>query len=120
MEEKNKSVKNRDQSSQRNIKEVKLPKAKKKKYILLYIAIFGFVLYAVITLVNQFIEISDKKQQLEDLKGKIVVQEIKNDQINEVKNYSDKELAQYIEQIAREDLDYIKDGERVFVNIAGE
>ena len=105
---------------QKNVKEVKLPKVKKKRYILLYIAIFGFALYAVITLVNQFIEISDKKQQLDDLQDQIVVQEIKNEQINEVKNYSDKELAQYIEQIAREDLDYIKNGERVFVNIAGE
>ncbi|MCH5300585.1 MAG: septum formation initiator family protein [Ruminococcus sp.] len=120
MEAKNKSEKNKDQASQRNIKEVKLSKVKKKRYILLYIAIFGFALYAVITLVNQFIEISDKKQQLEDLQSQIVVQEIKNDQIKEVKNYSDKELAQYIEQIAREDLDYIKEGERVFVNIAGE
>lgn len=77
-------------------------------------------MYAVITLVNQFVEISDKKQQLAELQDQIVVQEIKNDQISEVKNYSDKELAQYIEQIAREDLDYIKEGERVFVNIAGE
>lgn len=77
-------------------------------------------MYAVITLVNQFVDISDKKQQLEALREQIVVQEIKNDQISEVKNYSDNELAQYIEQIAREDLDYIREGERVFVNIAGE
>lgn len=110
-----------DQKASRDkIKEVKSPKIKKKRYILLYVAIFGFVVYAVITLVNQHIEISDKKQQLEDLQSQIVVQEIKNDNIEEVKNYSDEELANYIEQIAREDLDYIKDGERVFVNISGE
>lgn len=102
------------------IQEVKLPKFKKKSYILLYVAIFGFVVYAVITLVNQHIEISDKQRQLADLQNQIVVAEIKNEDLAEVKNYSDEELAKYIEKIARDDLDYIKDGERVFVNVAGE
>lgn len=120
MEETKKKSKKREKSSQNNITEVALPKIKKKKYILLYVAIFCFVAYAVITLINQHIEISDKQSQLDDLQSQIVVQEIKNDNINEVKNYSDEELDQYIEQIAREDLDYIKEGERVFVNIAGE
>ena len=107
-------------SSKETIQEVKAPKFKKKRYILLYVTIFGFVLYSVITLVNQSIEISQKKQQLNDLQEQIVVQEIKNDDINEVKNYSDEQLDRYIERIARDDLDYIKDGERVFVNISGE
>ncbi len=102
------------------IKEVKAPKLKKKRYILLYVAIFGFILYSAITLINQSIEISRKKQELNDLQEQIVVQEIKNDDINEVKNYSDEELNRYIEQIARDDLDYIREGERVFVNISGE
>lgn len=120
MENKKKKSAKKAEQSKGDIKEVKIPKTKKKRYFLLYIAIFTFAVYAVITLVNQYIEISDKKQQLEELQNQIVVQEIKNDSIKEVKNYSDKELAGYIEEIAREDLDYIEEGERIFINIAGE
>ena len=36
-----------------------------------------------------------------------------------MKNYSDEENAEYMEQIARTELDYVKNGERVFVNVTG-
>ncbi len=120
MENRKKETANKKSSSQSFIKEVKLPKVKKKSYILLYVAIFAFAVYAVITLVNQYVEISDKKQQLAELNSQILVQEIKNEDIEKVKNYTGKELDDYIEKIAREELEYIGQGERVFVNISGE
>ncbi len=120
MENKKKESAKKTKDSQSFIKEVKLPKVKKKSYILLYIAIFAFAIYAVITLVNQYVEISDKKQQLAELNQQISVQEIKNEDIQAVKNYTGEELDDYIEKIAREELEYIEQGERVFVNISGE
>lgn len=120
MKDKTKNSAEEVKTSEENIKEVKLPKFKKKRYILLYLAILGFAVYAVITLVSQQVEISDKKQQLQNLQDQIVVQEIKNDDLAEVKNYSDEELSKYIEDKARNDMGYIKNGERVFVNVAGE
>ena len=47
--------------------------------VLLSVGIIVFAFYAVFTLVNQQIEISEKREQLEKLQGDIVVQEVKND-----------------------------------------
>jgi cell division protein DivIC len=103
------------------IKEVK-PKRKKrsKKFLLLYVAVFGFAVYAAFTIINQNIEINNKKAQLEELNKQIEVIEIQNDYLSDVKNYTGKDLDDYIENIAREDLDYIKNGERVFINVSGD
>ena len=120
MENKKKETGKAQSNSRSFIEEVNLPKVKKKSFILLYVAIFAFTVYAVITLVNQYIEISDKKQQLAELKNQISVQEIKNEDIEKVKNYTGEELDEYIEKIAREELEYIGQGERVFVNISGD
>ena len=120
MENKKKGTVKKQSKARNIVEEVKLPKVKKKSYILLYVAVFAFAVYAVITLVNQYIEISDKKQQLAELNDQISVQEIKNEDIEKVKNYTGEELDEYIEKIAREELEYIGQGERVFVNISGD
>ena len=43
------------------IKEIEPKKKKRGRYVLLYLAIIGFAFYAVITIVNQNIQIADKK-----------------------------------------------------------
>ena len=43
------------------IKEIKPEKKRKKRYLLLYLAIIGFAFYAVITIINQNVQIADKK-----------------------------------------------------------
>lgn len=89
-------------------------------FILLYIAIAAFVVYASFTIINQSIEISDKKAELDSINKQLEIVEIKSEDLKEIKNYKGKELSEYIENIAREDLDYIKNGERIFVNVAGD
>ena len=89
-------------------------------FILLYIAVFAFAIYAVITLVGIHSQIAEKRAELEEIQGEITVQEIKNDEMNRMYNYSDDEFADYIERIARDDLDFVKSGERVFVNVSGD
>lgn len=103
------------------LKEIKKPEKKKinKIGLTIKLALVVFVVYAVVTLLNQHIEILEKQQTLSDLETDIMVQEIKIEEIQNVKNYSDEENAEYMEQIARSELDYVKNGERVFVNVTG-
>ncbi len=89
-------------------------------YVLLYVAMFAFVVYAVVTLISIHSQIKAKRDELKEIEGEITVQEIKNDEMSKMYNYSDDEFAAYVEQIARDDLDYVKAGERVFVNVAGD
>ncbi len=105
------------------MQEVKKEKKKKQRSpakLLLVAVTFVFLAYSAFTIVSQSIQVSQKKAELEELTRQLQIQEIKNDDIKEVQNYTDEESKEYMEQIARQDLDYIKQGERVFVNIAGD
>lgn len=106
--------------SEADIKEIKPKKVRKKRHILLYIAIIGFVFYAVITIINQSVEISKKRIELQNLQQQINVVEIQTQYLSKVQNYSGEELEEYIEKIAKEDMGYIGEGERIFINVAGE
>lgn len=100
----------------------KKKKSDKKRIIsiLLSAGIIVFAFYAVFTLVNQQVEISEKREQLDRLQAEIVVQEVKNDELKQVYELEDDENNAYIERVAREEFDYSKQGERVFINIAGD
>ena len=105
----------------RNIKEVKTEKKKfNKKFLLLHIAGFVFLVYASYTIISQSVELNSRREELDSLNHQIEIVEIQNDYLETVKNYKDEDLSEYIENIAREDLDYVKNGERVFVNISGD
>ncbi len=79
-----------------------------------------FTLYAVVTLVNQQLKIAEKKEELAQIQDEIFLQEVKNDELNDIYNLDGEENDAYIERVAREEFDYSKQGERVFINIAGE
>ncbi len=102
------------------IKEITPKKLKKKKYILLYLAIIGFAFYAVITIINQSVQIADKKAELKELQQQINVVEIQTQYLQKVQGYKGEELSEYMEKIAKEELGYISDGERIFINVAGD
>ncbi len=101
-------------------KEVKPVKKRKKRYILLYLAAIGFAFYAVITIINQSVQIAEKKAELSELEQQINVVEIQSQYLEKVRGYSGQELSDYIEKIAKEDLGYVGEGERIFINVAGE
>lgn len=102
------------------IKEIKPEKKRKKRYLLLYLAIIGFAFYAVITIINQNVQIADKKSQLKDLQQQINVIEIQTQYLQKVQGYKGDELSKYMEKIAKEELGYISEGERIFINVAGD
>lgn len=103
-----------------DIKEIKPKKVRRKRHFLLYIAIIGFVFYAVITIINQSVEISKKRIELQKLQQQINVVEIQTQYLEKVQHYTGEELEKYIEKIAKEDMGYIGEGERIFINVAGE
>lgn len=103
-----------------NVKEVEVKKTKKKRYILLYLAIVAFAAYAVFTLVSINSQIKEKKSELSAYEKKINIVEIKNNELEKAYNATGDSYKKLIEDKAREDLDYLKDGERVFENVAGD
>ena len=90
------------------------------RYIVLCVVVLVFAVYSVVTLIDLYSQIGEKKSELEALQDEIAIQEIKNEEMNDLYNSSDEEFSKYVEEIAREDLDYIRQGERVFVNISGD
>lgn len=102
------------------MKKKKSPDIKRFISVALSTLLIVFAFYAVITLVNQQIEISEKREQLSALNEEIVIQEVKNDELKQVYELEDAENDAYIERVAREEFDYSKQGERVFINIAGD
>lgn len=102
-------------------KEVQPVKKKRKmRYLLLYIAAIGFAFYAVITIINQNVKIAEKRAELSELQQQINVVEIQSKYLEKVQKYEGQELSDYMEKIAKEELGYVGEGERIFINVAGD
>ena len=96
-----------------------IKKKKQKGSFLLRMAVFAFAVYIIVALVNQQVQISQKRQELTIIKQQIQIQEIKNEDIKHALSTGTSQNSDYIERVARENLHFAKPGERVFVNIAG-
>ena len=66
------------------------------------------------------VQIAEKKAELTDLQQQISVVEIQSQYLKKVQNYKGDDLKKYIEKIAKDELGYVGDGERIFINVAGE
>ena len=95
-------------------------KKHRMRYVLLYLAAIGFVFYAVITIINQNVKIAEKRAELSDLQKKINVVEVESDELEKVRGYEGKELTDYMEKKAKDELGYVGEGERIFINVAGD
>lgn len=82
----------------------------------------AFLIYSMVSIIGIQSQIRERRAELDELKEQITVQEIKNEDIQKLYNSTgtDSDFSSLAEQIARDDLDYIKEGERVFVNVAGD
>ena len=95
---------------------------KVKKYkgsFILKLALVCLAGYFVFTLVNQQIAIGEKKSELAQLQNQVKTQEMKNEDIQYTIDGEISGDKKYAEEYARSELDYAKQGERVFVNIGG-
>lgn len=95
-------------------------KPNKKRNIILGVCFGLFIVYAIVTLVSQQVQINQKKTELSNLDDQICIWDVKNEQVEEVYNSDEQANEEYIKKIAREELGYAESDERVFIIIAGE
>ena len=91
---------------------------KKKKVGLatkIFVAIFS--VYAAFTLVSLQLQISDKREEQRMLQEQLEVQQTKNAELEDIVSGQDEE---YIAKIARDSLDYIFPGEKVYVDTSSK
>lgn len=98
---------------------------KKEKTILdsplLKLALLGLAGFLLFTLVIWQTKISDKREELTQLRAQITAQETRNEELRKAVGDLDTPdgLREYAEKKAREDLGYAKPGERIFVDAGG-
>lgn len=97
-----------------------IKKTKVKGSMLLRFAILCLAVYIMAALINQQLQINEKRNQLESLQQQIQVQEVENEDLRHTIDANAQDGSEYAEQVAREELDYAKTGERVFIIISGE
>ena len=85
--------------------------------ILVYCAVGLVVLLVVIALVQSRNTINEKQAELDAILAMCDEQQLENDALRELMNNSDDD--EYIERKAREDLDYVLPGERVYIIRSG-
>lgn len=111
-----KKAKNEAAEKTYEVKEVKLEKYKGSW--LLRVAILCFAAFMSISLVSQQVKISEKQEELNALNSEMKIQQLKNEDLSySMENES--ELSDYAERVARNELNYAKAGERIFVNVGG-
>lgn len=96
-------------------------KEKTRGLLPLKIALFLLAGAALVLLVTWQVRISEKREELSTLQDQIVQQEARNAEIKKTVDSLDNEagLRDYAEKKAREDLDYARPEERVFVDVGG-
>ena len=77
------------------------------------------VFYFIFLIFNQQVQINDKRQKLEYLSKKLQSQEMENEELRKNLEHNEEKKYEYIEKAARENLNFSKKGEKVFVNAAG-
>ncbi len=101
--------------------ETKVHKKKKTNWIL-SIGVIAFVIAIAVMIVDQHVRITESRRQLAELQEQVNLQAIKNEELKDVAEAVEKEdfdkYSDYIEKRARI-YGFTKDGEVVFINIAG-
>ena len=80
---------------------------------------FCFACFMVTMLFGQQISISQKKDELQQLKNELKEQQVVNDELRYDLNEENADNTDYAEKVARRELDYVKPGERVFYTVGG-
>lgn len=91
------------------------PKKKIPGGLLLKLAIFCLTAVVVLSLVERQVQISEKQEQLHMLQAQLEQQNLQNDELRAAMN-DEEGLRRYAEKRAREDLDYVRPDERVFID----
>ena len=90
---------------------------RRKRSIILRIALLAFAVYIVASIVNQQIQIGQKKQELSMVSQQLNAQNLKNEELKTALETGTTDSDEFIERKAREELNYVKPNERVFVTL---
>lgn len=90
---------------------------KKRKSILLRLAVCAFIVYIAATLISLQMQINKTQNVLSSLNNQCKAQQSQNDELMRLLSTGNKN--EYIERVARDKLNYVKPGERVFVDVSG-
>ena len=84
--------------------------------IVLVLALVALIGYFIINSIQLRMDIKDKTEQVSQLSEQISEQDKANAELEEILDSENE--SEYLEQYAREDLDYVMPGERVYANSA--
>ncbi|MDR3178954.1 MAG: septum formation initiator family protein [Oscillospiraceae bacterium] len=96
-----------------------LIKRKRKFSTLIKLLAFIFISYSMFDLVNQHSQIFKKEQELANIENAVTCQKLKNEELKDMLKLAKEKNDKYIEQTARDILGFVKNNERIFVNITG-
>ena len=102
------------------MREVVRQKKRYKRSFLLRISVVCLGVYILAALIDQQMQISQKREQLAQLQQEIQIQEIRNDEISSTQSSSGGMSDEYAEKIARQELGMADENERVFIIVTGE
>lgn len=89
-------------------------KTRKKSVLLILLVVFSIAVFAVIIL-NLQLKVNAKQESLTRQQAQYEEELSQKAQLEEIINSNNKD--EYVERIAREELDYAKPGERVYYNV---
>ncbi len=92
-------------------------KKRDSKNILLRLAMVAGLAFAVYFIIGQQVDIGQKSEELSFLEDNIAEQEIVNGKLLDIIEAGALNNDQYAEEYARNEMDYAKKGERIFVNL---
>ena len=91
-------------------------KNKERISIVLVLALVALIGYFIINSIQLRMDIKDKTEQVSELSEQISEQDKANAELEEILDSENE--SEYLEQYAREELDYVMPGERVYANSA--
>ena len=91
-------------------------KTKGRVSIVLVLALVALIGYFIINSIQLRMDIKDKTDEVSELSGQISAQDEKNKELENILNSENE--SEYLQQYAREELDYVMPGERVYANSA--
>lgn len=91
-------------------------KIKGRVSIVLVLALVALIGYFIINSIQLRMDIKDKTDEVSELSEQISAQDEKNKELENILNSENE--SEYLQQYAREELDYVMPGERVYANSA--
>lgn len=91
-------------------------KNKGRVSIVLVLALVALIGYFIINSIQLRMDIKDKTDEVSELSEQISAQDEENQQLEDILNSENE--SEYLQQYAREELDYVMPGERVYANSA--